>query len=54
MTRDKNYWEERALLLAARLIDIAEIAMPDSHMETDFRVKLARDTIEEIANDDTF
>lgn len=50
----KNYWEERALELAERLIDIAEIAMPDSYLETDSRVKLARETIEEIAADDTY
>jgi hypothetical protein len=43
-------WKTRAYELACDLLEIAEIAMPDSYFESDSRCQLARDTIQEATN----
>ena len=43
-----DHWMERAKKLAQGVIDIAELAMPESIMQTDSRVLLARQTLKEL------
>jgi hypothetical protein len=44
--RAPTEWETRAAELAQALLDIAEIAMPDTYFETDSRCQMARQTLE--------